>query len=76
MEMLLTINSRWNNLLNYKKINMPNALPYYPKLSYLITLDKIPESLSFMQNISQQLFDKIYYKDYQVSISPPLRKVS
>lgn len=48
---------------------MPNTLQYYPKLSDLITLDKIPESLSFVQNISQQLFGKIYYKDYQVSIS-------
>ncbi|WP_294298126.1 hypothetical protein [uncultured Chryseobacterium sp.] len=47
---------------------MPNI--YYPKISDLITLDKIPESLGFVQNISQLLFNKIYYKDYQVSSSP------
>lgn len=48
---------------------MPN-LPYYPKLSDLITLDQIPESLEFIQTISQLVFNKIYYKDYQASISP------
>lgn len=49
---------------------MPNILPYYPKISDLIILNQIPESLGFVQSISQLLFDKIYYKDYQVSLSP------
>jgi hypothetical protein len=51
---------------------MPNTplLPYYPKLSDLITLDDIPASLEFVKNISQLIFDKIHYKDLQISLSP------
>ena len=49
---------------------MPNLLqkPYYPKLSDLITLDNIPSSLDFVKNISQSIFSKLYYKNYQASI--------
>lgn len=53
---------------------MPNTptppYHYYPKLSDLITLDNIPSSLDFVKTISQSIFSKIYYKDYQASISP------
>ncbi|MFP3833437.1 hypothetical protein [Chryseobacterium sp. SIMBA_028] len=50
---------------------MPNTqlLPYYPKLSNLITLDNIPSSLGFVKNISQQVFSRVYYKDFQASVS-------
>jgi hypothetical protein len=50
---------------------MPNtSLPYYPKLSDLISLDNIPSSLDFIRNISQNIFGRIFYKNYQVSVSP------
>ncbi|MBV8325212.1 hypothetical protein [Chryseobacterium sp.] len=51
---------------------MPNTpiLQYYPKLSNLITLDNIPSSLDFVKSISQGMFSKIYYKNYQSSVSP------
>lgn len=50
---------------------MPNTqlLPYYPKLSDLITLNNIPSSLGFVKNISQQVFSRVYYKDFQASVS-------
>ncbi|WP_346986366.1 hypothetical protein [Chryseobacterium sp. POE27] len=43
--------------------------PYYPKLSDLITLDNIPSSLDFVKNLAQSIFAKLYYKNYQASIS-------
>ncbi|WP_312344895.1 hypothetical protein [Chryseobacterium binzhouense] len=43
--------------------------PYYPKLSELITLDNLPTSLDFLKNISQSIFSKLYYKNYQASVS-------
>ena len=51
---------------------MPNTqlLPYYPKLSNLMTLDSIPSSLDFVKNISQQAFDRVYYNNLQSSVSP------
>ncbi|KMQ69204.1 hypothetical protein ACM39_03620 [Chryseobacterium sp. FH2] len=54
---------------------MPNNTPtppynYYPRLSNLITLDSLPSSLDFVKNIAQSIFSKIYYKNYQGSISP------
>jgi hypothetical protein len=54
---------------------MPNNTPtqpyhYYPPLSKLITLDSLPSSLDFVKNIAQDIFSKIYYKNYQGSISP------
>lgn len=47
----------------------PTSQPYYPKLSSLITLDSIPSELGFVKNLSQALFNKVYYKDYQTSSS-------
>lgn len=50
---------------------MPNtSQPYYPKLSNLITLDQLPSSLDFVKNMAQAMFNKIFYKNYQASISP------
>ena len=54
---------------------MPNNTPtapnhYYPRLSNLITLDSLPSSLDFVKNLAQSIFSKIYYKNYQGSISP------
>lgn len=51
---------------------MPDTqmLPYYPKLSGLITLDNIPSSLDFVKNISNSIFGRIFYKNYQESVSP------
>lgn len=43
---------------------------YYPRLSNLITLDKLPSSLDFVKNITENIFSKIYYKNYQSSVSP------
>ena len=43
--------------------------PYYPKLSELITLDNIPSSLDFVRNLAQSIFSKLYYKNYQASVS-------
>ncbi len=66
------------NLFNFNyhpiqqtQLKMPiTQNPFYPKLSDLITIDQIPESLGFVQTILQLVFNKIYYKGYQSSISP------
>ncbi len=50
--------------------NTPPQLYYYPRLSNLITLDSLPSSLDFVKNLAQSIFSKIYYKNYQGSISP------
>ncbi|MFC3754814.1 hypothetical protein ACFONJ_02335 [Chryseobacterium tructae] len=49
--------------------NTPTPKIYYPRLSDLITLDQIPEPLGFIKTLSQDVFSKIYYKNYQVSTS-------
>lgn len=54
---------------------MPNNTPpqlnkYYPRLSNLVTLDSLPSSLDFVKNLADGIFSKIYYKNYQGSISP------
>jgi hypothetical protein len=51
---------------------MPNIVPtarYYPKLSEVITVDDLPEFLSFVQNGLNSIFDKIHYKNLQYSKS-------
>ena len=51
---------------------MPNIVPtarYYPKLSQVITVDDLPEFLSFVQNGLNSIFDKIYFKNLQYSKS-------
>src|SRR5690606_16917352 len=35
-----------------------------------VTLDQIPSSLDFVKNMAQAMFNKIYYKNYQESLSP------
>lgn len=46
---------------------IPTTYNYYPALSRLITLDDLPEMLGFIKEGVQELFDKVYYKDYQSS---------
>jgi hypothetical protein len=51
---------------------MPNIVPtarYYPKLSEVITVDDLPEFLSFVENGLNAIFDKIHYKNLQFSKS-------
>lgn|SRR5690554_6239118 len=45
----------------------PTTYNYYPALSRLITLDDLPEILDFLKVGLTQLFDKVYYKDFQSS---------
>lgn len=51
---------------------MSNIVPtarYYPKLSEVITVDDLPEFLSFVQDGLNAIFDKIHYKNLQYSKS-------
>lgn len=53
---------------------MPNNTPsiakrYYPKLSEIVTLESLPEFLSFVQDGLNEIFDKIHYKNLQYSKS-------
>ncbi len=43
---------------------------YYPALSSVVSLDDFPESLGFIKQAIQNLFDKIHYKDLQYKKSP------
>ena len=43
---------------------------YYPALSSVVSLDDFPESLGFLKQAIQKLFDKIHYKDLQYKKSP------
>jgi len=38
----------------------------YPKLSTLISLDDLPEELSFVKNGISSVFNKLYYKGHQI----------
>lgn len=40
---------------------------YYPRLSEIITVDDLPEFLSFVENGLNSIFDKIHYKNLQYS---------
>ncbi|MCD0470488.1 hypothetical protein [Flavobacterium sp. JAS] len=40
---------------------------YYPRLSEVVTVDDLPEFLSFVQNGLNAIFDKIHYKNLQYS---------
>ena len=42
---------------------------YYPSLKNLITLDAIPDNVDFIKSALTRLFSKIYYKDFQPSVS-------
>jgi hypothetical protein len=41
------------------------AKRYYPKLSEVITIEDLPEFLSFAEDGLNTIFDKIHYKDLQ-----------
>lgn len=43
------------------------AARYYPRLSEIITVDDLPEFLSFVENGLNAIFDKIHYKNLQYS---------
>lgn len=45
----------------------PTTYNYYPALSGLITLEDLPEILDFIKEGLQEIFDKVYYKDFQSS---------
>jgi hypothetical protein len=40
---------------------------YYPRLSEIVTVDDLPEFLSFVENGLNTIFDKIHYKNLQYS---------
>lgn len=42
---------------------------YYSKLSEIITIEDLPEFLSFVQDGLNAIFDKIHYKNLQYSKS-------
>lgn len=46
-------------------LNAPVIKRYYPALSSVVTLDDFPESLGFLKQGIQSLFNKIHYKDLQ-----------
>lgn len=48
---------------------MPTPV-FYPSLSNLISFDSIPESLGVVRNGIENVFDKVFYKNLQVEISP------
>ena len=45
----------------------PTTYNYYPALSGLIALEDLPEILDFIKDGLQEIFDKVYYKDFQSS---------
>lgn len=48
---------------------MSNPPKYYPSLKNLITLDSFPEEVDFIRTILDNVFKKIFYKDFQSSVS-------
>jgi len=46
---------------------MPTDYKYYPALSDRITVDDLPDFLSFIKDSITNAFDNIYYKNYCVS---------
>jgi hypothetical protein len=46
---------------------MSNDYKYYPALSNLISVDDLPDFLSFIKENIQSVFDNIYYKNYSAS---------
>ncbi len=47
----------------------PSIQKYYPALNNLITLDSLPEGVDFLKTIVDNVFNNIYYKDFQSSVS-------
>nr|WP_294781828.1 hypothetical protein [uncultured Flavobacterium sp.] len=48
----------------------PTSQKYYPSLSTVVSLDDFPDALGFIKDGIKQIFDKVYIKDFQASISP------
>lgn len=42
---------------------------YYPSLSDIVTINDIPDSLSFIKDGIQELFSDVFYKNLQYSKS-------
>ena len=42
----------------------PTTYNYYPALSGLMTVEDLPEILGFIRDGLQQIFEKVYYKNY------------
>ena len=38
---------------------------FFPQLSSVVTLDRLPEQLGFIQNGLNNIFDKLFYRDFQ-----------
>lgn len=47
----------------------PTEYKYYPALSDIMKAEDLPDFLGFIKEGLQNIFDKIYYKDYQISKS-------
>ena len=45
-------------------------MEYYQMLNEIISLDKIPDELSFVSDKLDGLLSKIYFKDYIYDINP------
>jgi hypothetical protein len=48
---------------------MPTNIKVYQPLSNIATLGSLPDSLDFIKNALDAIFSKIYYKDFQSSVS-------
>lgn len=48
---------------------MPADVQFYPSLSTLLPLERIPPNLGFIQGAMQDVFDNLYYRDLQVQKS-------
>jgi len=42
---------------------------FYPQLSNIVSLDSLPEQLSFIEGGLQQILSNLHYRNYQVSQS-------
>lgn len=47
----------------------PTTYNYYPALSELMTAEELPEILGFIRDGLQQIFDKVYYKNFYASVN-------
>lgn len=47
----------------------PTTYNYYPALSGLMTADELPEILGFIRDGLQQIFEKVYYKNFYSSVN-------
>ena len=49
---------------------MPTEYNYYPSLSTVISMEAFPESLGFIKDGIQEIFDKLFIKDFQAYVGP------